>query len=108
MKITFILLMLVLPLIVKCQNDSIDKKREKLMNGVITPVSFCELAKHPEKYSENTIELTADYIPDDKGAYLTSKSCESRPNERIGFGYYFAENGKVVHADDRQVEKILS
>jgi hypothetical protein len=65
------------------------------MNNKIPTVHFCEMVKHPEKYFDQSIRITATFTQATEGQYLSDeKKCPLSHDDQIGVGYDKSESLK--------------
>ncbi len=81
---------------------------DKNINGAIPTVSFCEMVKHPKKYFNKTIRLTATFTRATEAQYLSdNKNCPLSHDNQIGIGY--AKNRETqVAQNEENIDKIGS
>ncbi|MBX7172732.1 MAG: hypothetical protein K1X72_17310 [Pyrinomonadaceae bacterium] len=78
------------------------------MNDEIPTVAFCEMVKHPQKYFDKTIRVTAAFTQADEGQYLDDeKNCPLSHDDQIGAGYS-SQDEKQIAENNENSRKIGS
>lgn len=75
--------------------------------GEIRAVAFCEMVKHPRRYFDKAVRLTATYRVGHETAYLMDEQCGLSRRVKVGVGFVNTDE-KQRDVIRRDVEKIMS
>jgi hypothetical protein len=97
------LLILLTPLFAVSISANGNKMKDKMLT-----VTFCEMVKHPEKYFNKTIRITATFTQSVEAQYLNDdKKCPLSHDHRIGVSYP-ETNEKQIAEINESIDRIQS